>query len=32
VQPVAREMHALGVDSKNTGDDVLLMPAFEQGR
>lgn len=32
VQPVAREMHALGVDSKNPGDDVLLMPAFEPGR
>jgi len=32
VQPVAREMHALGVDSKDPGDDVLLMPAFEPGR
>jgi protease-4 len=32
VQPVAREMHALGVDAKEPGDDVLLMPAFKPGR
>jgi protease IV len=32
VQPVAREMHALGVDSKDPGDDILLMPALEPGR
>ena len=32
VQPVAREMHALGVDSKNPGDDVLMMPSLEPGR
>jgi protease-4 len=32
VQPVAREMHALGVDANEPGDDVLLMPAFEPGR
>jgi protease-4 len=32
VQPVAREMHALGIDRKDDFDDVLLMPAFEPGR
>ena len=32
VQPVAREMHALGIDAKEPGDDVLLMPAFEPGK
>ena len=32
VRPVAREMHALGVDSKDPGDNVLLMPTFETGR
>ena len=32
VQPVARELHALGVDAKEPGDDVLLMPAFEPAR
>jgi protease-4 len=31
VQPVAREMHALGVDRKEQGDDVLRMPALEPG-
>ena len=31
-QPVARELHALGVDRKDEGDDVLLMPALEPGR
>jgi protease IV len=32
VQPIAREMHALGVDAKEPGDDVLLMPAFDPGK
>ncbi len=32
VQPVAREMHALGVGRTDDFDDVLLMPAFELGR
>lgn len=32
VQPVAREMHALGVDAKDPGEDVLQMPALEPGR
>src|SRR6266481_9403913 len=32
VQPVAREMHALGVDRKEQGDDVLQMPVLEPGR
>ena len=32
VQPVAREMHALGMDRTETGDDILLMPTFEPGR
>jgi protease IV len=32
VQPVAREMHALGIDRKERGDDVLLMPSLEPGR
>ncbi len=32
VQPVARELHALGVDRKDDSDDVLLMPALEPGR
>lgn len=32
VRPVAREMHALGVDRKDQGDDVLTMPTFEPGR
>jgi protease IV len=32
VQPVAREMHALGMDRKDDFDDVLRMPAFEPGR
>ena len=32
VQPVAREMHALGVDAKDSGDNVLQMPALEPGR
>jgi protease-4 len=32
VQPVAREMHALGIDGHNPADDVLRMPAFEAGR
>jgi len=31
-QPVARELHALGVDRKDEGDDVLLMPSLEPGR
>ena len=31
VQPVAREIHALGVDRKEQGDDVLRMPALEPG-
>jgi protease-4 len=31
VQPVVREMHALGVDRKEQGDDVLRMPALEPG-
>jgi len=32
VQPVAREMHALGLDGKQPGDDVLRMPALEVGK
>jgi protease IV len=32
VQPIAREMHALGVDAKLPGDDVLLMPALDPGK
>jgi protease IV len=32
MQPVAREMHTLGMDRKADYDDVLLMPAFEPGR
>ena len=32
VQPVARQMHALGLDHKDDFDDVLLMPTFEAGR
>ena len=32
VQPVAREMHALGMDRKEPGDDVLLMPMLEPGK
>jgi protease-4 len=32
VQPLAREMHVLGMDRKDDFDDVLLMPAFESGR
>jgi protease-4 len=32
MQPVAREMHALGVDRKDDFDDVLLMPTLEPGR
>jgi protease-4 len=33
VQPVAREMHALGMDrKKDFGDDILLMPRFEPER
>jgi protease IV len=32
VQPVARQMHALGMDAKEPGDDVLLMPSLEPGR
>jgi len=32
VQPVARELHALGVSDKDLGDDVLRMPAAETGR
>ncbi len=32
VQPVAREMHALGMDRKDDFDDVLLMPTLEPGR
>ena len=32
VQPVAREMHALGVDRKDQGDNVLQMPSLEPGR
>jgi protease-4 len=32
VQPVAREMHALGIDAKDSGDNVLQMPALEPGR
>ena len=35
IQPVARELHAAGldrVDSKDQGDDVLRMPALEPGR
>ena len=32
VQPVAREMHALGIDANEPGDDVLLMPALEPGK
>ena len=32
VQPLAREMHALGLDRKEQGDDVLRMPALEAGR
>lgn len=31
-QPVAREMHALGVDRKDQGDEVLQMPPLEPGR
>jgi protease IV len=32
MRPVAREMHALGVDRKDDFDDVLLMPTLEPGR
>ena len=32
VQPVARQMHALGLDHKDDFDDLLLMPTFEAGR
>jgi protease IV len=32
VQPLAREMHALGLDGRDRGDDVLRMPALEPGR
>jgi hypothetical protein len=32
IQPVARQMHALGVDAEDQGDDVLRMPALEPGR
>jgi protease IV len=32
VQPWAREMHALGVDQTDVGDDVLRMPALDPGR
>jgi protease IV len=32
VQPVAREVHALGVDRKDEGDGVLRMPALDAGR
>lgn len=32
MQPLAREMHALGVDRKDDFDDVLLMPTLEPGR
>jgi protease-4 len=32
VQPLAREMHALGLDQKAPGDDVLRMPALEGGK
>jgi protease-4 len=32
VQPFARQIHALGLDGKGQGDDVLRMPAFEPGR
>jgi len=31
VQPVARQMHALGVDHEGMGDDVLRMPQLEVG-
>ncbi len=29
IQPVARELHALGLDDKDRGDDVLRMPVAE---
>jgi protease-4 len=32
VQPVAREMHALGVDREDGGDDVLRMPELVVGK
>jgi hypothetical protein len=32
VQPVAREMRALGVNTEDETDDVLMMPSFERGR
>jgi len=32
VQPVAREMRALGVNTEDETDDVLMMPSFEPGR
>ena len=32
VQPVARQMHALGLDHKDDFDDVLLMPTLQAGR
>lgn len=32
VQPVARQMHALGLEGNEPGDDVLRMPEIEVGR
>jgi protease-4 len=32
VQPVARELHALGVGDQEAGDEVLRMPLLEAGR
>jgi protease-4 len=32
VQPIAREMHAVGINREDGMDDVLRMPSFEPGR
>jgi protease-4 len=32
IQPLARELHALGVDDQEAGDDVLRMPVLDPGR
>jgi len=32
VQPLTRQLHALGIDQEDSGDDVLRMPEVETGR
>jgi len=32
VQPAAKELHTLGVDREQNGDDILTMPVLEPGR